>query len=462
MKFDALRKKVAKLPHAPGVYIMTGERGREIYVGKAAHLRDRVRQYFQDASRLDEKTRALVSAIRDVKHIETASEVEALVLESRMIKDLQPKYNVRLKSNDQYALVEMPWKDDFPGPKVTREKGHAGSKYYGPFVDVKGLRAGLKILRRIFPYRTCSRSISVGDTRRRFTRPCLNYHIKLCTAPCAARISKKAYRAHLQRLGMFLRGRKDEVIDKLRDEMKRAAKGLQFEEAARLRDAISSIESLDRRGSLADGIEPAPPTIDPREAVVKLGPLLGREAPAVTIEGIDIANLGGEDAVGSVVTFAGGLPVRGGYRRFRIRGDATRDDYAMIREVVRRRYSRLKREHSPVPDVILIDGGSGHLRAAEEVLKKLKLLKKQGGPTLAAISKSPDTPGRKRAKRARVGKTGPRTPDTVRTLRQPRGVKFPRGSPALRLLQFVRDEAHRFAQHYHHIRRRKRALDEEA
>jgi len=427
---------------------MTDSRGTEIYVGKALRLRDRVRSYFQDPERLDEKTRSLVENVHRVAYIETVSEVEALVLEARMIKDLQPKYNVRLKANDEYALVEIPWKDDFPRPKVTRRKGRAGSKYYGPFVDVSGLRQALKVLRRVFPYSTCGRALGAGEAKRRRLRPCLNHFIGLCTAPCAGRIGREAYRADLARLGMFLRGRKDELLGDLRRRMLAAAKKLDFEAAARLRDEIAAVESLQRRGSLADGIEPAPPAIDPREAAAKLGRILGRDGPARTIEGIDVANLGGEDAVGSVVTFADGGPVTGGYRRFRIRGPATRDDYEMIREVVRRRYSRLARERSPVPDVILVDGGAGHLRTAADVLAALKL----AGPTLAAISKDRDARGRKK---------GARAVDRIRTLESPAGVSFPRGSPALRLLQFVRDEAHRFAQHYHHIRRRKRVLEDD-
>jgi excinuclease ABC subunit C len=444
LKLDALRRKVAAFPKAPGVYVMRGARGREVYVGKAASLRDRVRQYFQDAARLDEKTRALVSSVRDVTYVETSSEVEALLLESRMIKDLKPKYNVKLRSLEQYALVEIPWKEDFPRPRVTRQKGRLGSTYYGPFVSVKAMRKALNVLRRVFRFCACSRKMSAEDPRLRFNRPCLDYYIGLCSAPCAGRISKRDYRADLQRFGLFLRGKKDEVLRKLVDEMKEAASRLEFEKAARLRDELRAIESLERRGSLADGIEPVPPAIDPREAAAKLGPLLGREGPASTVEGIDLANLGGQDAVGSVVTFADGLPFKDGYRRFLIRGEATRDDYSMMREVVRRRYSRLKREHSPVPDVILVDGGLGHLRAAEEVLAELGL----EGPTLAAISKPARPGGLRRAQSSGA--------DRIRTLEKPRGVRFPRGSPAYRLLQFVRDEAHRFAQHYHHIRRRKR------
>jgi excinuclease ABC subunit C len=445
---DSLRNKVSRFPKSPGVYVMLDAKKREIYVGKAARLRERVGQYFQDPAKLVTKTRALVSNVRDVKYIETASEVEALVLEARMIKDLQPKYNVRLKSNEQYALVELPWGEDFPKPVVTRERGHRGSKYIGPFVDVKGLRTALKALRRAFPYRTCSRTIRDDDPKRRFVRPCLNYHIRLCTGPCANRATKKAYRAGLARLALFLRGRKDDVLDELRTKMKAASCRREYEAAAELRDSIAAIESLERRGSLTDGIEPAPPTIDPAAAVEKLGDVLGREGPARTVDGIDLANLGGGDAVGSVVTFSDGTPERGGYRHFRIKHADTRDDYDMLREVMRRRYFRLKRERAPVPDVILVDGGPGHLRVAAEELESIRLV----GPTLVSISKARDS---------RTGKkVGARGRDTIRTLKKRRGVEFPRASPAYRLLQFVRDEAHRFAQHYHHIRRRKRVLGE--
>jgi excinuclease ABC subunit C len=284
----------------------------------------------------------------------------------------------------------------------------------------------------------------------RGVRPCLNFHIGLCPAPCAGRITRAAYRKTLERLGLFLRGRKDEVLEGLREAMARAAAALDFEEAARLRDEIAAIESLERRGSLSDGIEPAPPPVDPRRAAGEAGEALGLGRPARTIEGVDVANLGGGDAVGAVVAFADGSPQKGGYRRFRIRGERTRDDYEMIREVVRRRYSRLMRERSSVkgvilPDVILVDGGVGHLRAAAKVVRELGF-----DVTVAAIAKERDSRRRKKGRGA---------VDRVLTLARPRGVEFPRGSAALRLLQFVRDEAHRFAQHYHHIRARKRLTD---
>ncbi len=465
MTREKLKRKASRFPKAPGVYVMLGAGGKEIYVGKAQSLRDRVRSYFQLPERLDVKTRALVSNVKDVKFIETTSEVEALVLEARLIKDLQPRYNVRLKENQHYPFVEIPWADDFPRPRITRELGVKGSKYYGPFVDTGGLRRALPILRRIFRFRTCSRKIASGGDKLRFNRPCVDHFIALCSGPCGGRITRAAYRRDLRRLEMFLRGRKTELIDGLTSGMKEAAAALDFEEAAHLRDELLAVRSLDRRGSLADGIEPAPPAIDPREAARVLGEIVGRDGPAVTIEGIDLANLGGQDAVGSVVTFARGAPAKGGYRRFRIRGEATRDDYAMMREVVRRRYGRLLREGAILPDVVLLDGGLGHLREVEKEFALLGLTGRgtcatgeRAGPLLAAISKSPDTAGRRRKRGALKGA---RAPDTVRTLAKPRGVKFPRGSAAFKLLQFVRDEAHRFAQHYLHIRQRKRVLGED-
>lgn len=441
MSIASLRRKAELFPDSPGVYVMLDRSGREIYVGKAARLKERVRQYFQDPCALDEKTRALVAAAHDITFIQTSSEVEALILESRMIKDLQPKYNVRLKSSDQYALVEICWDEDFPRVLVTRERGHKGSHYFGPFVDVGGLREGLKLIRRAFPFRTCSRDIREDDERRRFVRPCLNYHIKLCSAPCAAKISREAYRADIKRLERFLRGKKDDVLKELRQAMERASKALEFEEAARLRDEMFALESLDRRGRIGDGIEPAPPPIEPREACLELGQTLGLAGPVRSIEGIDLSNLGGGDAVGSLVAFADGMPAKGSYRRFLIRGEATRDDYSMMREVVLRRYGRLLREGLPLPDVVLIDGGLGHLRAAEGALKELGVC----GPVLLAIAKDRKSP-RHRAQ------------EKVRSLAHPSGISFQKGSAALKLLQYVRDEAHRFAQHYHRLRRRKRLL----
>ncbi len=428
-----LKRKLEALPDRPGVYIMKTARGEEIYVGKAKSLKDRVRSYFLPGRPPERKTDALVAAVRDLDYIETSSEVEALILESRMIKDLQPHYNVRLKANQNCPFLEVTWKEDFPRLYITRERGHKGSRYYGPFVGVKDLRAAVQSLAPAFRFRTCSQKLRADDPKLRYNRPCLRRHIGRCLAPCSALVTRKEYRASMRRLAMFVRGRKDDVLRALREKMEKSSAKLAFEDAARCRDSIRAIEALERKGSLSDGIEPDVPTIDPREGSRKLGELLGLEGAAHTIEGIDVSTLGGKEAVGSVVTFAEGSPLKGGYRRFRIKTVEGMDDYAMVKEVVRRRYRRLKREKGPVPDVVLIDGGMGHLRAAKEALDGVKVKPK----ALVSLAKKDER---------------------LYVLGRRRALRVSRTNSALKLVQSVRDEAHRFAQHYHHILRKKRVF----
>ena len=429
-----LKKRLSSLPDAPGVYIMKDAKGEEIYVGKAKSLKDRVRSYFLPGRPSDGKVDALVASARDIDYIETASEVEAFILESRMIKDLQPHYNVRLKANQNCPFLEVTWGEDFPRVYVTRERGHKGSRYYGPFVGVKDLRAALQRLAPAFKFRTCTKSVSADDPKLRFNRPCLRHHIGRCLAPCSGLVGRKDYRASMRRFVMFLRGKKDEVLRALSEKMEKSSGKLEFEDAARHRDSIRAIEALERKGSLSDGIEPDVPTIDPREGSRRLGELLGLGEGAKTIEGIDVANLGGKEAVGAVVTFAEGSPLKGGYRRFRIKTVEGMDDYAMVREIVARRYRRLRREKGPVPDVVLVDGGMGHLKAAKQALEKVKVKPK----ALVSLAKKDER---------------------LYVLGRKKALRIPRTNPALKLVQFVRDEAHRFAQHYHHILRKKRVFD---
>jgi excinuclease ABC subunit C len=438
MTRDELRARAAALPGKPGVYLMKDADGEEIYVGKAKRLRDRVRTYFEPSGPTDDKTMALVAEVDDFDWIECSSEVEALLLESRLIKDLQPRYNINLKSGTGYPLVEITWGEDFPRALVTRERTEKKSKYHGPFVDSTGLRAAVRILQRVFRFRSCSREIRAADPKLRFNRPCLNHHIGRCTAPCAGRVRKREYRDQVRRLSMFLAGRTGDVIDRLEKSMKAASDKLDYERAAEYRDEVEALRSLDLRGDLSDGIEPDVPMLDPETGVRKLAGALGLEDGARIIEGVDIANLGPEDKVGSVVTFTDGTPELGGYRRFRVKTVAGADDYASMREVLSRRYGRLVREGSALPDVVLVDGGPGQLAVAAEVMRELGL--DGGRPVVTAIAKKEEI---------------------VRTLARPEGLKLSRRNEGLRLLQFIRDEAHRFAQHYHHILRRKRVLQED-
>jgi excinuclease ABC subunit C len=431
-----LKRVISGAPRTSGVYIMKDAAGREIYVGKAKDMRARLRQYF-DLGRLDGKTSALMAETVAIETVGTPSEVEALLLESRLIKDLQPKFNVSLKGTS-YPLVEITWGEPFPRVMVTRDRARRGSHYVGPFVDAAGLRTALALLRRVFRFCCCPSELPEAAPRGR--RPCLDHHVGLCSAPCCDRIGKADYRAALGRFESLLKGRGRAALEaETESRMKTAARELDFEEAARLRDELAAVRSLARRGGAASPQAPALPRFDPAAALEDLARELALPAPPRRIEGLDLANLSGREAAGSIVTFLDGRPAKGHYRRYRIRRAPTDDDYAMMREVVGRRCRRLAdpagaaRELPGGPDLLLLDGGSGHLAAG---LAALKRCPRAGRPrAVCALSKSDETihlPGRD-------------------------GLRLPRTSPALKILQHVRDEAHRFAGQYHRKLREARA-----
>ena len=441
------------LPDAPGVYIYKDKQEREIYVGKALSLRKRVRQYFDEGRPPDAKTAKLVASIHSIEFVECQSEVEAFLLENRLIKDLQPVFNIRSKSDINFPLVEIT-DEDYPRVLITRDRTNAKSRYYGPFISGSWLRVAMRVLQRVFKYRTCSLNIKEGDPRNRYVRPCLEYYIGRCGAPCAGLQGSADYKATLRRLGMYLQGRSAEVAKELEREMKRAAKERRYEEAASLRDTLTALRSLRDQGSLSDEMEPGVLHIDPKEGIAQLQELLKLPRLPRRIEGIDIAHLLGAETVGALVTFMDGLPSREQYRRFRIKTVEGADDFASVREVVFRRYSRLLNEGAAFPDVILIDGGIGQLHAAREGLASAVPAAASGPETVA-----PPHGNNAVAPRAFLASLAKKE-EIIYTLDQPGGIHLPRRSPGLRLLQYVRDEAHRFARHYHHILRRKRILDE--
>jgi excinuclease ABC subunit C len=440
---DFLKTHFDALPDAPGVYIYKDEKGREIYVGKALSLRKRVRQYFDDKRPLDVKTADLVARICGIDFVECNSEVEAYLLENRLIKDLQPPFNMRSKSDVNFPVVEIT-DEEFPRVIVTRDRSNKRSKYYGPFVSAGWLREALRVLQRVFKYRTCNLDIKENDPKNRFFRPCLEYYIGRCKAPCANLQTSADYKADMRRLALFLQGKSGEVEKEMQREMKLASKDRRYEDAAALRDTLKALQSLRDKGSLTDGLEPGVLHIDPKTGVAQLQEALNLPFLPRHIEGIDIAHLHGDETVGSLVSFLDGLPTREQYRRFRIKTVAGVDDFASIREIVSRRYGRLLRENSKLPDLILIDGGIGQLHAAQTALKELQNAGTPALPTLNAVILA------SLAKKEEI----------IYTLDHPEGVRLARRSPALRMLQYVRDEAHRFARHYHHILRRKRVMDE--
>lgn len=433
-------EKVKQFPTTPGVYLMKDDQGRVLYVGKAKNLRNRATHYFTKAAAEDSRTADLVKLIADIDYLQADTEVDALLLEARLIKDIQPRFNVELKDDKSFPYLQIRMREDFPRVEFTRSPRRRGVKLYGPFTSAKNLRAALQVLQRIFKFRTCSLDIAAEDPRWRWFRPCILHSINQCTAPCNFRVTKEEYRRQIRALRLLLEGKKDRLLAELEKAMQEASAALQFEKAARLRDEMKALRKLSLRGDVDKDVQPEVFQLEPKKGLVGLRKILGLPQTPRTIEGIDIAHLGGDETVASLVKFIDGLPFKPGYRRYRIKTVQGVDDFASIREVVSRRFRNLPRrgeseEEDVFPDILLIDGGKGQLNAALEVFQFLG----REPPCLLSLAKREEE----------VYRPGEAEP-----------LRLSRHAAALRLLQYVRDEAHRFAQHYHHILRRKKLQDE--
>ncbi len=304
-------------------------------------------------------------------------------MEARLVKDIQPKYNRDLKDDKTFPYLQITTGEDFPRVNFTREPLDRGVKLYGPFPRAKSLRGAIQVLQRIFKFRTCSLDIEEDDPRWRWFRPCLLHSINQCTAPCNLRIDRESYRSDIRRLQLFLDGKKDVLLKEMEEEMREASKALQFEKAARLRDEIKALGTLNLRGNLAKHAQPEVFYVDPRKGLKGLKQILKLDSIPRTIDGVDIAHLGGNEMVGSLVSFVDGLPFKPGYRRYQIKSVAGIDDFAAIREVVTRRIKGLQERDEPFPDIWLIDGGKGQLSSALAAFESLKVVP----PTLIALAK---------------------------------------------------------------------------
>lgn len=434
--FRRAAEKVRSFPQTPGVYLMKDQAGVVIYVGKAKNLRSRASSYFLKAAQQEQRTATWVNEICDIDYLECESEVDALLAENRLIKDVQPKHNKEQKDDKSFPYLMITTREDFPRVELTREPPTSGVKLYGPFASAGALRGALQALQKIFKFRTCSLDIDADDPRWKWFRPCLLASIRQCTAPCNLRISKEEYKQDIRRLQTFLEGGQKRLLKDLRQEMQEAAKELNFEKAARLRDEINMLERLDERGELETHAQPEVFYIDPKKGLAGLQKVLKLDKQPRVIEGVDIAHLGGNETVASLVQFIDGLPFKPGYRRYKIQQVEGVDDFRSIHEVVSRRFRRLSDANDTFPDLLLIDGGKGQLNAAQAAFRDQGL----EPPTLLSLAKRDEEiflPG------------------------QSEPLKLSRHAFGLRLLQYVRDEAHRFAQHYHHILRSKRQFDED-
>ncbi|MBI4437133.1 MAG: excinuclease ABC subunit UvrC [Candidatus Omnitrophica bacterium] len=403
-----LQEKVKSFPEAPGVYLMKGKGGEILYVGKAASLRKRVLSYFQVSRSHPSKIALLLEQVREVDTLVTRSEAEALFYEASLIKTHRPKYNVALRDDKTYPWVKLTH-EEFPRIFITRRKAEDGSLYFGPYTDAKLLRSALASMRRNFPLRNC----------RKFPKkPCLDYYIGQCLAPCVGYIDRVAYGNIVEEAKLFLEGKRQELLRSLSQKMQEFSHEKRFEEAAKVRDEIEALSGVASRDQRSGWLE----------QLSELREVLRLEAIPHRIEAFDISNIFGTSACGSMVSFVDGIPYKDGYRRFRIKEVRGIDDYQMMREVVRRRYRRVKREHLEAPDLLLIDGGRGHLSAASGVLRELGL----GKLAMVGIAKRHEWI-------YQMGRSDP--------------IILPKTSKALHLIQRIRDEAHRFAIGYHHLLR---------
>ncbi len=425
---EALLEKVRNLPETPGCYLYKDAEGRVIYVGKAKRLRRRVASYFQDKAGHPAKTLRLVQDVVDLEAISTDSEVEALLLENSLIKDLQPRYNMRLKDGKQYPLLAIT-REEFPRVFITRDHDTANAELIGPFGSSTDLNRAYHFLQRVFRFRVCDLDLHEADPTRKHFKACLNYHIRRCSAPCTPVIDAATYREDIRGLKAFLSGRgKAQILAELTTRMKDAAKELRFEEAARCRDQLQAIGKLKERGDLTDYDEPAAPVIDLAAGMKALAEHLDLKGPPRVIEGFDIAHLMGTHVVAAQVQFVGGVPHKDGYRRFKVKGGEngpSNDDFAAMEEIVGRRYRRLVDEGQTLPDLVLIDGGHGQLSRAKQSL----VAAGAGHVPVVSLAKQEETICRVDGSELRLS----------------------RRDPGLKLLQYVRDEAHRFSRRYLHL-----------
>ncbi len=410
-----LKEKINNLPELPGVYIYKDAGGKIIYIGKAKSLKKRVRSYFNRF--LSGKTQALASRIADIEFILTTTEFQAELLEANLVKEKQPQYNVDLKDDKSFPWVKIT-DESFPLIAVCRQKELLNRKekafYYGPYQSAALLRQALKAVRKIFGFRTC---------RNLPKAPCLYFRLNLCPGPCSGKVSSGEYKAAVDNIKMILDSQYSRLADKLLRDMEMASRLRRYEEAAKLRDTVNALNSISGSRGRFSGV-------DELEALKNL---LGLQNLPLVIEGFDISNISGKEATGAMVSFYKGAADKNNYRRFKIKAVSAIDDYAMTREVVSRRYSRLSRENKPMPDLILIDGGKQHLSVVLDELEKLKLK-----IPVMAIAKAEEN----------VYVKGKRAP-----------IRMLEDTPALNLIRRIRDEAHRFCRKYHHLLRKKKVLE---
>ncbi|MFA6357792.1 MAG: GIY-YIG nuclease family protein [Candidatus Omnitrophota bacterium] len=407
---EKLKEKILQAPDSPGVYLMRDSQGQVLYVGKANSLRKRLLSYL--GAGLSNKTMALVDKIADVEVRLSANESMALLLEANLIHEFKPRYNISLKDDKSFPFLRIS-QEKFPSISIVRRKKYADGQYLGPYTNAKLLKSALKIIRYSFAFRSC---------RNMPKKSCIYFRINLCPAPCIGKISAREYKLALDNIILILEGKNDRLVSKLTKLMQDKAKVMDFEAAANCRDQISVLSEMPLVYSGDNR----------RKELLDLKNRLGLKKLPVVIEGFDISDIFGKLAVGSMVSFRDGSPDKNSYRRYRIKSFNGIDDYRMLAEVVRRRYRRLLKENLPLPDLLLIDGGKGHLLTVQGVLKELNV-----SIPLVSIAKEKEN---------------------IYSNKNLSALNFPKDAVAMNLIRRIRDEAHRFALSYHHLLRRQELI----
>ncbi|MGH7197236.1 MAG: excinuclease ABC subunit UvrC, partial [Candidatus Omnitrophota bacterium] len=394
-----LKSRVEALPNHAGVYLFKDKSGAPIYIGKALSIRKRVLSHFRSFGEHFSKEGVMLGEARTVDFVETPTEAEALLLEASLVKEHQPKYNQLLKDDKSYPFLKIT-NEEFPRLLIVRGRKADGGKYFGPFTEAGLLRQAVDLLRRLFPMRTCS---PMPD------KVCLMYHIGQCKGPCVGEIDKRQYGEIVKELELFLKGRREALVKNLVRRMKEYSEKREYEKAKAVYEEIQALSAFSK-----------PKKTESTSVLNELMDALFLPQLPIRIEAFDISNIMGKEAVGSMVVFVNGKPARSEYRRFRIKTVEGIDDYEMMREVVRRRYTRVIEEKGRLPDLVLIDGGKGHLAAAKRELALLSL----GKLPVISIAKQREL---------------------IFSPEREAPYIFPQSSPILHLVQRVRDEAHRFA-----------------
>ena len=432
---DKVKRKLEDLPRKPGVYLMRDKNGKVIYIGKAKSLRNRVRNYFQQSTlrSADPKIKSLINSIEDLDFLVVKTDAEAILTEGRMIKEYRPRYNSSFKDDKRFLRLAIDVQSPYPRIHLVRIKKKDNRVYFGPYSSSTSARVAKDFLERRFGIRQCRPRIP-DETNYKH---CLDDLIRHCSAPCVARVSREEYRSRIDEAVAFLKGERPELLKELQEEMEQASEALEFEQAAAIRDSLRFLRKVVKER--AKGLKTFSMLQDDAEKGLEMirEELRMKKVPQV-IETFDISNISGTSAVASMVSAVDGYPNKNRYRQFRIKTIEGADDPRMMAEAVGRRYKRLRDEKKPMPDLIVVDGGITQLRASRAALDALGLSNQR----IVGIAKRYEE-----------------IIWDVDNIFPP--VRFPVDSPAMHILQRIRDEAHRFALTYHRKLRAKRIGESE-